>query len=105
MTNAELLAKIKAEIERRIKTQEYWVGKTFPGTELAFVVKEELKQLLSFLDTLESEKPIEELEKEIQEYLESKGVGYGGWIDGWKDEDLREIARHFFNLGLNARKI
>lgn len=46
----------------------------------------------------------EKLEKEIQSYLESKGVGYGGWIDGWRDEDLREIARHFYELGLNARK-
>ena len=62
------------------------------------------KQDLSGLSDFESEKPTKGLEEEIQKYLESKGVGYGGWIDGWKDEDLREIARHFFSLGLNARK-
>ena len=37
----------------------------------------------------------EELEKEIENYLHSIGVGYGGWIDGMEDEDLRKIARHF----------
>lgn len=96
MTNAELLTKIKVEIGRRIKilredevvrqncTSDFLEGKIY-GYEEA----------LSFLSTLESEKPSEELEKEIQKYLESQGVGYGGWIDGWKDEDLREIARHF----------
>lgn len=59
----------------------------------------------SFIDSLEKEKSktdTEKLEKEIQSYLESQGVGYGGWIDGWRDEDLREIARHFFKLGQNG---
>ena len=37
----------------------------------------------------------EELEKEIENYLHSIGVGYGGWVDGMEDEDLRKIARHF----------
>lgn len=55
----------------------------------------------------QSEQPGVDLEKEIQKYLESQGVGYGGWIDGWKDEDLRAIARYFAEWGaihLNARK-
>jgi hypothetical protein len=46
----------------------------------------------------------EKLEKEIQSYLESKGVGYGGWIDGWRDEDLREIARYFYELGRKVKE-
>ncbi len=57
MTNAELIAKIKAEIERRLK--DYW--------EISFhdtnsynqdTNVKELKELLSFLSTLESEKPM-----------------------------------------------
>ena len=48
-----------------------------------------------------------DLEKEIQLYLEAKGCGYGGWIDGWTDNDLKKLARHFAEWGaihLNARK-
>ena len=56
-------------------------------------------------DSLESEKPMQEgLEKEIQKYLEYKGVGYGGWIDGMDDDDLREIARHFAKWGAEHLK-
>lgn len=51
---------------------------------------------------LQQEQPEVDLEKEIQLYIESIGFGHGGWIDGLSDEDLRDIARHFFNLGLNA---
>lgn len=58
MTNEELIAKIKAEIEMRIKECEatypkdkggYW----FPEQEEAYAIAEEYKQLLSFLGTLE----------------------------------------------------
>ena len=37
----------------------------------------------------------EGLEEEIERYLHSLGVGYGGWVDGMEDDDLRGIARHF----------
>ena len=51
-----IIEQIRAEIERRIKIQDDWAGrKVLPGRDLAFAVKEELKQLLSFLDTLETE--------------------------------------------------
>ena len=40
-----------------------------------------------------------DLEKEIQKYLESIGVGSGSYIDGMEDEDLRKIARYFYDLG------
>lgn len=57
MTNKELIVKIKAEIERRLK--DYW--------EISFhdtnsynkdTNVKELKELLSFLSTLESENPV-----------------------------------------------
>ena len=37
----------------------------------------------------------EKLEQEIERYLHSIGLGYGGWADGLGDDDLRELARHF----------
>jgi hypothetical protein len=54
----------------------------------------------------DSEKPMQEgLEEEIERYLHSLGVGYGGWVDGMEDDDLRGIARHFAKWGAeHARK-
>ena len=43
--------------------------------------------------------PAEGLEEEIERYLHSLGVGYGGWVDGMEDDDLRGIARHFAKWG------
>ncbi len=39
------------------------------------------------------------LEVEIERYLHSIGLGYGGWVDGLEDEDLRKLARHFAQWG------
>ena len=52
----------------------------------------------------ESEKPIDGLDEEIERYLHSLGVGYGGWVDGMDDDDLRGIARHFANWGAEHLK-
>ena len=56
MTNAELIAKIRAEIERRI-------------TDNTFGAKLELIDILAWLDTLESEKPVPaDLEEAAREF-------------------------------------
>lgn len=101
--------KIRQEIKRRIANfntlhNTAVLRKDTDGVERIDCALGQLQHLLSFIYTLESEKPIEVLEKEIQKYLESKGVGYGGWIDGWKDEDLREIACHFAKWGAEHLK-
>lgn len=48
----------------------------------------------------------EELEKEIIDYIYtlpySKTGIPGGWKHSWKEENVIEIAKHFFNLGLKA---
>lgn len=88
MTNAELLAKIKAEIERRLK--KYATDVTMPLEVLGKVILE-LKELLSFLSTLESEKPMN-LEEEINRYLHEE----------CSDDDepgIHEIAEHFAQWG------
>ena len=84
MTNAELIAKIKAEIERLIVKHE------LEYTTAGYVMNE----LLSFLSTLESEKPMNQkgLEREIERCL---------WklSDDPSNEELRMFARNFYDLG------
>lgn len=104
MTNAELITKIKSEIERRIKIQDDWAGrKVLPGRDLAFAVKEELKQLLSFLDTLESETPmnLEGLEEEIDRIVkcEKEFMNFK-----YKSQLIGYIARHFAQWGAEHLK-
>ena len=93
-----IIEQIKAEIER-LKGQLIR-GACAAQIEMETNCKEEAyDEILSFLSTLESEKPIDGLEEEIERYLHSLGVGYGGWIDGMDDDDLRGIARHFAQWG------
>ncbi len=60
-----------------------------------------LATILNIIDTLLEEKPSEDLEKEIDDYLEP--------IKAWQIQEapftnLENCARHFYELGLNARK-
>lgn len=47
--------RIRAEIERRIKIQDDWIAKGLQGESLAIAVREELRQLLSFVSTINNE--------------------------------------------------
>ena len=111
-----IIETIRAEIERRIKECEatypkdkdgYW----FPEQEEAYAIAEEYKQLLSFLSTLESEKPINlDLEKEIGSYMSNKWK-FGCVIPitpvvlpNFTTEDLKDIARHFAQWGAEHLK-
>lgn len=44
------------------------------------------------------------LEDEIERYLHSIGLGYGGWVDGLEEEDLRKLAHHFAQWGAEHLK-
>lgn len=110
MTNVELLAKIKAEIERRMielaKDKYIDLHDTLCRTK-------ELNLLLSFLDTLEekSEKPMNlDLEKKIGSYMSNKWK-FGCVIPitpvvlpNFTTEDLKDIARHFAKWGAEHLK-
>lgn len=74
MTNEELMAKIKAEIERLIEESD-------------FDESANLYSLLSFLSTLESEKPIP---KDLEEYASRAGFDYA-------DNIVQENPGHRFN--------
>lgn len=100
MTNAELIAKIKAEIERRIKRnkEEYAPGGLFE-------VQDNLAKLLDFIDSLE------ESEKPMQEGLEEEIDRFEDWMETYNQADYptsfttRDIARHFAKWGAEHAKI
>lgn len=101
MTNAELITQFRTEIERRLK--DYWKicfhdVKTYNEDSNV----RELKELLSFLSTLESKKPMNQgLDKEIEEISihvpcsefthESEYVDLLDW--------LKEQFTYFYDLG------
>lgn len=95
MINTELLAKIKAEIERLKKTQEVSEDKDYAQYELDVSCGYDMAcdDILSFLFTLKLEKPIDGLKEEIkrwwgEEYMKNTvGLPTLPIVQG--------IARHF----------
>ena len=95
MTNTEIISTIRSEIERRINELDI--------SDESILIEAELSEILSFIDTLESEKPEVDLEKEIEisirllnglHTLEDNKSWYKG-----RYEELKELARHFYDLG------
>ena len=80
-----------AEMERRIKEYQS------TGDDYWFPVIENLKSILSFLDTLKVKEV--DLEKEYEEFVVDDPI-LGNFITN--DTMGMELARHFFELGLNA---
>lgn len=96
MTNIELIAKIKAEIKRR--RDSYLKMHSKYGRDADYIAATEDLRLLEFLDTLESEKPIQEgLEEELERFIASgKSVtvdDYGTYKVSY--HDFKKVARHF----------
>lgn len=90
--------KLKAEIERLHKAHSGKYGCDEVGLNLEY--------LEDFIDSLQQEQPKVDLEKEIEEHV--KGMPMSEFThesevgDHW--DWAREEFRHFFELGLNARK-
>lgn len=84
--------KLIAEIERR---------KVMLDTESPFGVggRVELELVLNTITSLQQEQPEVDLEKEIKSYFKGFGMFPSVGID-----DCIDIAKYFFELGLNARK-
>lgn len=93
MTNAELIAKIKAEIES-MKSIEYPCDNSQQATGFC----DALDRMTDFLSTLESEKPMnpDELGKEITRTYHDGSVTDTTEMD---HVDYENIARHFYDLG------
>lgn len=98
------IEKIRQEIERRIKIQDDWIEKGLQGGDLAFAVRVELKQLLSFLDTL-SEEPNKSLE-EAAEIIAKNILGrdYLAELDEDCAIDALEDAKNFVKAGAEWQK-
>lgn len=105
MINAELLAKIKAEIERLKKVQEVSEDKDYAQYELDVACGYDMAcdDLLSFLSTLESEKSQVDLDEETIciEFHTIADKCFNEGIEGWQREKL--IARHFAQWGAEHR--
>lgn len=65
-------------------------------------------KVLSLIKSLQEEQPEVDLEKEINNldnvYFDLDGIAVVGATYYITVEDLKDIARHFFELGLNAKK-
>lgn len=96
MTNAELLAKTKAEIERRIELHDSLASNAESEmiANLEIGAAQALDDILSFLSTLESE-PFNGLEEEIKRYYDD--------CDG--DCRYVQTARHFAQWGAEHAKL
>ena len=92
---------IKAEIERRIKKIKPQNGQ---GIVLCDQITKQLQSLLSFVASLQQERPKVDLEKEIGKFLDETGAPYFWCGDDEQKEWCSVIARHFYELGLKARK-
>lgn len=102
MTNAELISKIKVEIERlRDEYADIAIDSRY-GTVNANHVVADLEQLLSSLSTLESEKPMnqeDELNGEIKKFVAE--------YDYERSNDIvliAIVARHFAEWGAERQK-
>lgn len=83
-----VIERIKAEIESRLNQIV---------TGLDFTAEIELKGLLSFLDTLQEEKPSEDLEEAAEKYADKHGfrVPYDGSNNYYDDVDVKASKEGF----------
>ena len=94
--------KLKAEIEARKKVhfEDYHIKKS--GNPADYGAANALTQLLPFIDTLQQEQPEVDLAKEYKTWWNSiSGKINVEHIMEWY---MHETARHFYELGLKARK-
>ena len=66
------------------------------------MVANELNMITSFIDTLEVKEA--DFEKEIEDYLDNVGGQPRMWHSDEQIEWAKDIARHFYGLGLKVRK-
>ena len=89
--------KLIAEIERRLKIVEPHKD-TF---ESAAACRKELIWMKEFILSLQQEQPEVDLLKALDDYYNKEDFGPS---DAIEYETHKDIARHFYELGLNARK-
>lgn len=106
MTNAELIATIRAEIERLVNVAKSLnTGVTNKSDQFTYGLLSAYKAILSFLSTLEkSETPmnLDGLDEEIQRFLSNATkMDKGEWKGKYPISEMGfgVVARHFYELG------
>lgn len=57
-----------------------------------------LMEVVKIIQSLQDEQPDVDLEKEIEEYFPESA-----FYTGWNYDDMKEVARHFYELGKNSK--
>lgn len=79
-----------------------YLKEMWPEINFEAVVKESMKDSAAsrYASLATEAASSDDLENEIQRYIEKMGFGHGGWVDGLSDEHLKKLARHFANWRL-----
>lgn len=100
MNTNEVLNKLKAEIEgRKIEWKALFDGGENTAAKECFYEDE---NILVIIDSLQQEQPEVELEKEYKTWWNSISGKIN--IEHMMEWYMHETARHFYELGLKARK-
>ena len=96
--------KLKAEIERLKQDNETSDDKEYAQYEIDVACRYAMacEEILSFITSLQQEQPEVDLEKEIAQTYRDGSVADTSNMD---HIDYENIARHFYELGLKARKV
>lgn len=98
--------KLKTEVERYIKDVKDAGKKLTPNMGFFDAKLSGIYDVMNIVASLQQERPEVDLEKEIEErvefYIGEKCEGKWKWDECYNI--INKTARHFYGLGLNARK-
>lgn len=102
--------KVAAELEKKIKQYENaFANPSFASYEAMLIAKGKYRKLLdilSFINSLETKEV--DLEKELEKLdrilYDLDGVAIAGATCYLTVEDVKDIAKRFFEMGINAQK-
>lgn len=98
--------KLIAEIERLKERAEHYEEISLTDGERSYWSGESgvLELLTPFITSLQQEQPEVDLKEEFHRWLSKEKEEWGGEIPSYGEYGLFGIARHFYELGQNARK-
>lgn len=94
--------KLKEQVEKRRKFHDDAIIFFCNSQTIKLIHGAGLKEdeeILALIDSLQKEQPEVDLEKELEDYARENPTE-----DAGSYRNLMNIARHFYNLGFNARK-
>lgn len=94
--------KLIAEIETR-KNNNLISASKCPTGYFSLVANEDI-EILGIVNSLQQEQPGSDLEKEIGRWMDKLDDRYCVLVEDYSIRDIKDTARHFYELGLNAKK-